>query len=82
MAKVPAFIAANTFAGFVSFCAGPGPTAIDGGSGGTGTGPGPTPLPLPNGDCPKPGLNPVGSVKRHAFNVSGIPKCKKRRTMI
>jgi hypothetical protein len=75
LAKVPAFIAANTFAGFVSFGAGPGPAAaIDGGSGGTG--PGPTPL--PNGDCPKPGLNPVGSVKRHAFNVSGIPKCKRR----
>jgi hypothetical protein len=61
LAKVPAFIAANTFAGFVSFCvgAGPGPIAItDCGSGGTGGA-----RPLPNGDCPKPGLNPVGSAK-------------------
>jgi len=38
LAKVPTFMAANTFAGFVSFCAGPGPAAIDDGSGGTGTG--------------------------------------------
>lgn len=66
MAKVPAFIAANTFAGFVSFCAG-GPAAIDGGSG-TGEGE----APLPNGDCPKPGLNPVGSVKdKKKSSVSG-----------
>jgi len=75
LAKVPAFIAANTFTGFVSFCAGPGPAAIDDGSGGTGTGAGPTPL--PNGDCPKPGLNPVGSVKTDMRSMSaGYPNAK------
>ena len=56
LAKVPAFMAANTFTGFVSFCAGPGPAAIDCGSGGIGGG-------VPKGDCPKPGLNPVGSAR-------------------
>lgn len=56
LAKVPAFIAANTFTGFVSFCAGPAGADdvcnIDGA------------MPLPNGGCPKPGLNPVGSAKQ------------------
>lgn len=52
MAKVPAFIEANTFVGFVSFWAGPADDGceIDGA------------MPLTNDVCPKPGLNPVGSV--------------------
>ena len=54
MAKVPAFIAANTFIGFVSFWA--GPAAADDGCEIDGA------MPLPNDGCPKPGLNPVGSV--------------------
>ena len=53
LAKVPAFIAANTFTGFVSFWAGP---AADDGCENDGA------MPLPNDGCPKPGLNPVGSV--------------------
>lgn len=56
MAKVPAFMDAKMFAGFVSFCAGPGPAPTDWGSGGIGGG-------VPKGDCPKPGLNPVGSAR-------------------
>jgi hypothetical protein len=54
LAKVPAFIAANTFTGFVSFWA--GPAAADGGCEIDGE------MPLANDGCPKPGLNPVGSV--------------------
>jgi hypothetical protein len=63
LAKVPAFMAANTFIGFVSFCAGPPPAdgdIIDG------------ERPLPNCGCPKPGLNPVGSTrkKKHEHEFS------------
>lgn len=54
LAKVPAFIAANTFTGFVSFWA--GPAAADDGCENDGA------MPLLNDGCPKPGLNPVGSV--------------------
>lgn len=49
LAKVPAFIEANTFAGFVSFWAGPADDCCGA-------------MPLTNDGCPKPGLNPVGSV--------------------
>ena len=64
-AKVPAFIAANTFTGFVSFCAGPAPW----------------PTPLPNaGGCPKPGLNPVGSAKKKKEEFSVMQtKIEKKR---
>jgi hypothetical protein len=52
-------MAANTFAGLVFFCAGPGPgPTTDGGSGGTGG----VATPLPNGDCPNPVLNPLNPV--------------------
>ena len=79
MAKVPAFMAANTFTGFVSFCAGPGPAAIDCGSGGIGGG-------VPKGDCPKPGLNPVGSARTKTDNQhkrkKSYPKAGTRKVNI
>ena len=58
-AKVPDFIWANMLAGDVLL-------ETEGGSGGTG---GSDDMPLLNGECPKPGLNPVGSGSMYVSNV-------------
>jgi hypothetical protein len=70
LAKVPAFIAANTFIGFVSFCAGPAPADDDCDIDGA--------RPLPNCGCPNPGLNPVGSTgKKISFQRDARKRIEK-----